>query len=280
MVCTNCKETVLKGRRSWGLHHQLKNLKESVATGCFICVQLDADIKEARLELDAESFTHRWTARMNTKTREQPTGFITITLRATVSSSVQPALPTRIFYLINENGPYLQRNRLSIKTDFVADIPDAPDPNQMVMNTESGLGQLDEWIKECKENHPRCDRAREQRMTEKPFIPTRLIELIGPGPEDGRLRLIETSEWSDEQSTKPYLTLSHCWGDPKVFSTYPSNVEEFLVSIELAKLPKTFENVMRLAWRLGISYVWIDSICVIQGPKGDFNIEAQLVTFG
>lgn len=153
----------------------------------------------------------------------------------------------------------------------------------MVMNTESGLDQLDKWIEECKESHPRCDRAREQRMTEKPFVPTRLIELIGLGPKDGSLRLIETSEWSDEQSSEPYLTLSHCWGDPKVFQmfcTYPSNVEKFLDKIELAKLPKTFENIMRLAWRLRIRYVWIDSICVIQGPEGDFNIEAQLVTFG
>jgi Heterokaryon incompatibility protein (HET) len=153
----------------------------------------------------------------------------------------------------------------------------------MAINTESGLDQLDEWIKECKADHPRCQRARELRKNEKPFIPTRLIELIGPSPEGGRLRLIETSEWSDEQYSRPYLTLSHCWGDPemfKMFCTYPDDVKEFLVNIELAKLPKTFENVMRLAWRLGISYVWIDSICVIQGPKGDFNIEAQLVIPG
>jgi hypothetical protein len=170
-----------------------------------------------------------------------------------------------------------------LKADFSADIPGSPDPDQMAINTESGLDQLDEWIKECKTDHPRCQRARELRKNEKPFIPTRLIELIGPGPEGGRLRLIETSEWSDEQSSRPYLTLSHCWGDPKVFKvfcTYPNDVTEFLVNIELAKLPKTFENVMRLAWKLGISYVWIDSICIIQGSKGDFNIEAQLVTSG
>jgi hypothetical protein len=150
----------------------------------------------------------------------------------------------------------------------------------MATNTESGLDQLDKWINECKADHPGCQRARELRKKEEPFIPTRLIELNGPYPEAGQLRLIETSDWSDEQKSRPYLTLSHCWGDRTVlemFCTYPDNIEQFLVNIELAKLPKTFENVMRLAWRLRISYVWIDSVCVIQGDKGDFKIEAQLV---
>lgn len=150
----------------------------------------------------------------------------------------------------------------------------------MATNTESGLDQLDKWINECKADHPRCQRARELRKKEEPFIPTRLIELSGPCPETGRLRLIETSDWNDEQKSSPYLTLSHCWGDRTVlemFCTYPDNIKQFLVNIELAKLPRTFENVMRLAWRLRIRYVWIDSVCVIQGDKGDFKIEAQSV---
>jgi len=142
-------------------------------------------------------------------------------------------------------------------------------------NTEASLYQLEKWINECNANHPRCQHARETRMAEEFFIPTRLIELI----EGGRLRLVETSQWSDQQKSSPYLTLSHCWGDPKVFTmfcTYPSNVKEFLqVGIELPELPKTFKNVMNLARKLGINYVWIDSICVIQGKFGDFNIEAQ-----
>jgi hypothetical protein len=147
----------------------------------------------------------------------------------------------------------------------------------MNKNTDASLEQLDKWIDECNTGHPRCGRARLTRMDKERHIPTRLIQLTGTNPESGRLRLVETSQWTNQQKSKPYMTLSHCWGTLKMFCTTPSNVKEHLrVGIKLDSLPRTFNDVMRLAWRLKISYVWIDSICVIQDDNGkDFNIEAQ-----
>jgi hypothetical protein len=146
----------------------------------------------------------------------------------------------------------------------------------MNTNTKESLKQLDKWIEECNTNHPRCGRARITRSAEELYVPTRLIELRGTDPESG-LGLVETSHWTKQQKSKPYMTLSHCWGTLKMFCTTPSNVKEHLgVGIKLDSLPRTFNDVMRLAWRLKISYVWIDSICVIQDDNGkDFNIEAQ-----
>lgn len=150
----------------------------------------------------------------------------------------------------------------------------------MPTNTVSSLEKLDQWITECHTNHPRCQQARDLRLSEARFIPTRLIELTGSNPESGQLRLVETKTWTSQTPLKPYMTLSHCWGKLKMFCTYPENVQRFLNNINLEELPKTFRHVMRLAWRLGISYVWIDSICVIQGEKGDFGSEAQSVYLG
>lgn len=159
-------------------------------------------------------------------------------------------------------------------TNNQAEISDTPKPDAMPKCTKSSLEQLDKWITECHTNHPRCQQARKLRLDESRFIPTRLIELTGSNPQNGRLRLVETKGWSDRTT---YMTLSHCWGELKMFRTLPENVDKHLDNINLDEMPKTFRHVMRLAWRLEIHYVWIDSICVIQGDKGDFGSEAQLV---
>lgn len=173
-----------------------------------------------------------------------------------------------------------KRFQLSMNANIQLEIPDTPKPDEMAESTDSSLGRLDKWIKECNANHPRCQRARDLRLAEDRFIPTRLIELTGSDPESGRLRLVETKDWTDQATLRPYLTLSHCWGELKMFCTYPSNEKRYLAAIDMNELPKTFRHVMRLAWRLRISYVWIDSICVIQGEKGDFESEAQSVPPG
>lgn len=157
------------------------------------------------------------------------------------------------------------------------EVPDIPKPDALTEDTTSSLEQLEKWITECHVNHPRCQRARDLRQSEARFIPTRLIELTGTSPESGRLRLVETKTWSEKSILEPYMTLSHCWGQIEMFCTYPENVEKYLENIDFKELPKTFRHVMRLAWRLEVRYIWIDSICVIQGEKGDFGSEAQLV---
>jgi hypothetical protein len=110
MLCDRCKKVVLETNEPWGDHHQLKVLKESASAGCFICVQLNEDIEKIGLGLEEVSVTHRWTIRMNTHAREESSRSITVTFRAVVSKPVEPSLPTRVFYLINEKGPHVHWN--------------------------------------------------------------------------------------------------------------------------------------------------------------------------
>lgn len=39
-------------------------------------------------------------------------------------------------------------------------------------------------------------------------------------------------------------------------------------------LPRTFQNAVTITRDLGLEYVWIDSICIIQGQDGDFKQES------
>lgn len=136
---------------------------------------------------------------------------------------------------------------------------------------------INTWIKECDENHPKC-RGLPQKDgpgSRKAFqLPTRLID-IGHQP-DSKIKLYETRP--DDKTDLKYIALSHQWGDPTAsnhFRTTTQNYAAHLNNIDFYKLPDTFKDAVTITRDMGIRYLWIDSICIIQGPDGDFNTESQ-----
>lgn len=97
-------------------------------------------------------------------------------------------------------------------------------------------------------------------------MPTRLLEI----KETARLRR------GDEipHNTK-YATLSHCWGRKGVrFKLTKKNITELQISISLQSLPKTFQDAIIICRHLGIHYLWIDSLCIIQDDASDWAMES------
>lgn len=73
----------------------------------------------------------------------------------------------------------------------------------------------------------------------------------------------------------PYATLSHCWGpNPTHLTLNSDNLDQFLLGIPNALLSKTFGDSILVAKRLGLQYIWIDSLCIIQDDTGDWDKEA------
>lgn len=72
-----------------------------------------------------------------------------------------------------------------------------------------------------------------------------------------------------------YLALSHPWGSPPHFCTDQSNYEKHKLGIDFKKLLATFQDAVEMCRALSIRYIWIDSICIIQGEHGDFEQESQ-----
>jgi hypothetical protein len=59
-----------------------------------------------------------------------------------------------------------------------------------------------------------------------------------------------------------------------------SNITEFQKGILLSSLPQTFQDALLVAKRLGIRYLWIDSVCIFQSGPGsfeDWQIESNLM---
>lgn len=73
----------------------------------------------------------------------------------------------------------------------------------------------------------------------------------------------------------PYITLSHCWGKVQAMvTTTKSNYQERIHKISETELPKTFLDAVHIARGLGIRYLWIDSLCIVQDDRGDWEIES------
>jgi hypothetical protein len=120
------------------------------------------------------------------------------------------------------------------------------------------------WLDWCDKSH-NCNRNRVGLGT---GLPTRLLH-VGPLKELGhnadRVRLIHISEATSQR----YVALSHCWGqlpeeEQRRFCTTPSNLDRRLQGFNVSELSKTFQDAVIVTRELGIDYLWIDSLCIIQ----------------
>ncbi|KAH9213301.1 heterokaryon incompatibility protein-domain-containing protein, partial [Leptodontidium sp. 2 PMI_412] len=71
-----------------------------------------------------------------------------------------------------------------------------------------------------------------------------------------------------------YATLSHCWGTVRPMTTTMSTLSDRMQSIPLNLLPKTFQDTVLLTRKFRLKYLWIDSLCIIQDSKDDWEVES------
>ena len=94
--------------------------------------------------------------------------------------------------------------------------------------------------------------------------PKRLLDLRG-----GAVVLRE-----DPQHQK-YACLSHCWGANASFvKTISATLNAFKTNIPWECLTATFRDAITICRRLGISFLWIDSLCIIQDSDEDWRDQA------
>lgn len=119
-------------------------------------------------------------------------------------------------------------------------------------------------LHECLREHSTCSTRQDTT-----WFPPRLLLLQHgcDGGENIKLRLVDTRH---ERPQSAYIALSHCWGTEQPLRTTSQTIESHQTDIDWACLTRTFRDTISVAQEMDVFYVWIDSLCIIQGDEEDW----------
>jgi hypothetical protein len=124
------------------------------------------------------------------------------------------------------------------------------------------------WLQECRIKHPQCTAA---KLSSGSTLPTRVLDAgCGNSATSSTIRLLETNQGQVAE----YVALSYCWGRTGNVTTTKGTLEERKKGISRSILPKSFQDAVDLIRCLGIRYLWIDALCIIQDDVADWEREA------
>lgn len=140
--------------------------------------------------------------------------------------------------------------------------------------------QIRTWLDTCKNEHPNC-----RPPLGNPSLPNRLIYLDtsrGSSLDNSfdttlQPRLMSTNGM--EFSECKYIALSYRWPEdfPIEAKSTQDNIREQMRGLKTSKLPRIFNDLFQVAVKMHISYVWIDSLCIVQDDPADWSREAALM---
>lgn len=146
--------------------------------------------------------------------------------------------------------------------------------------SKASFAVLRRWLEDCQQ-HSRCALDFSGVVVDEfPALPNRVID-VGPQSAPARLRLLETIGQRGR-----YVALSHCWvkqkDDPRKilpgagkYTTTSATLQQLKNAIVFDKLLPVFQDAILVTRTLGIQYLWIDSLCIIQDSENDWAVEAK-----
>lgn len=245
--CLGCLDiTPGNVHKDWLSHHRLRvsDLKDAAEAGCGTCSIAYRGLLTAATGVIKGSEKLRWNIR-----KEQ--------------IEVVAQLDERRRYLFRANPGHIK------PWDTLRYAP----LQTTSLGSEESFATIRSWIKACEIDHPHEQCARQGDA----LLPRRLIYIDPHSVSSDQEPVLSLQEPSAGTFGK-YIALSHCWGMDPVFSTTRGNFSQLCTRINFLDLPLTFCDAVRCAQELGISHVWIDSLCIIQDDLLDWEVESAKMT--
>ncbi|CAG7562545.1 unnamed protein product [Fusarium equiseti] len=121
------------------------------------------------------------------------------------------------------------------------------------------------FLERCIKSHKAC------KFEGRYEMPTRVIDIDNEGDPP---RLVITGPDMKEN----YVALSYCWGPATdTFTLNCHTMKEMLDGIDGSRLVAAHRDTIALSRQLGIRYIWIDALCIVQGDKQDWERESKLM---
>ena len=150
---------------------------------------------------------------------------------------------------------------LKFQHDLSPQIPINP-------NDEACWGTALGWLETCITKHASCIAS-----AMAPILPKRIIDVL-PDNEQTHARIILPAT----NTAARFVALSHCWGSqedkPMTKLTSENQTTWQRHGIDVQSLPLNFRDAITATRRLGIRYLWIDALCILQDSTADWVAEA------
>jgi hypothetical protein len=132
-------------------------------------------------------------------------------------------------------------------------------------DSQACIAMIRQWSVSCLHSHFSCSRRMQDQQ-----LPTRILN-VRTSDSSREPYLFETN---GQYGT--YVTLSHCWGTmSKQFRTTKRNLNNYKSQIPLREFPTLFQDTIKITRLLGIRYLWIDCLCILQDNNNDWQRECN-----
>ncbi|KAI0112648.1 HET-domain-containing protein [Hypoxylon sp. NC0597] len=265
MICQNCRKSLKAASRIL-----IWDLRESALAGCFICkrvmwcipsqVTCNTMLSERNIPKLSDSLLNSFQPpRESSRYRPKPN-------RASDSSGLLIHEDSITFALTRYYRRHGDAEKMIMFQFFYRGY--ASSPILFVPTRKEG-----HWFRTYSESHAHClDVEKELR----PFLPDRLIEIVDNGSDTLSWRMVHGSNITTTPTPR-HVTLSHCWGKSQPMKLQRQNYSTIQERQPDSDPPKTYRDALRVALSLGVRFIWIDSLCIIQDDEADWRSQSPLM---
>lgn len=126
------------------------------------------------------------------------------------------------------------------------------------------------WIKEILHSDDNAQRDLHPTAQE---LPKRVLDISQQSDEEeDMVKLVENTSSTTIQDR--YIALSHCWGREGHFRLTDATLEQMKNGIPATSLAKNFRDAITITRLLGLRYLWIDALCILQDSQIDWELES------
>ncbi|OTA87274.1 hypothetical protein M434DRAFT_399548 [Hypoxylon sp. CO27-5] len=308
MICQNCTKSIRAASRSLGewprehrLHDSFQGLQESALAGCFICKRVmwrilsqvtpNTTLSKSNILSLSDSFLN--SSVVPGENSQSGSEFDRTSRLGGLGIGEEP-ISFELEYPLYERGDLKEEifalNSVHsiesieyvccailfnpVKRELASFLPPIRHNPRTRNNSTADTEDLwRHWFRTCSESHIHCLNAEKELH---PFLPERLIKIVDNGNDTLSWRMVHGSEIMTTPTPR-YVTLSHCWGKSQHTKLQTQNYSTLQERQPDSDLPKTYRDALRVALSLGIQFIWIDSLCIIQDDEADWRSQSPLM---
>jgi serine/threonine protein kinase len=130
-----------------------------------------------------------------------------------------------------------------------------------------------DWMQTCATHHHFCQPPALESQ-HAGILPARFLEVHPTDSEEYSGHVVSASNLP---STTPYAALSYVWNDDDMLLN-SDNIDALYSSVPLDALSKPISDAISVTRKLGLRYLWVDTLCIVQDSESDRREECAAMT--